>query len=624
MFLSSRANPPKPLRLGGGGSSERYLSIKSLLPSTPIPSPSLPSILPRHGKKPPKLNSRRIVRGLLWLSLLIGVYYLARSGNAPKPGFTDLSSSTSRGRVHEIVDAAKTNVPKHATPVIVTDSKGKQQYWTISIPPGLGFPLSSTEYADICSQAEQVARQVAGRHGGSKLIHGHDAYMQSDPNYVDVEEAQTRNLLPKDATVSASAAATSGHILSTTKLNDDLPICSRSLTYVLDATDAGLGSALLGMWLSYGLAAQENGTFFIDDTFFPYGNYSTFFSTNTTTTTASGQSCRPPPPSQRVPCLRQARHLVVTGATTRWIFGDAFHQHYTQRQIFDMARKGYEALFKLRDDDAEYVRSRAEKLRSRGGGGSSPSALPSVRVNGRGYLELNDNSDNKNGLLGIHIRRGDRHPLESAYRLSYLPPDRYMAAARRLVGQSEQWTILLASDDPDMYDHPALADSVVRAQQRISLASKKKLGDGGLGWEGGFFKDVFWSLGLPAHVENERHVGSPAPTKKANGDAHQQQRPKEYDHSSLSPVRDYKTNPTEEALKLRELLGRAYLLDLAMLAQSDKVVCGVSSNACRILAVMLGWDRAFENKNWINVDDGDSGGGSGGGHVDYGWSVFNY
>ncbi|KAL2439191.1 hypothetical protein ABEF95_002510 [Exophiala dermatitidis] len=622
MFLSSRANPPKPLRLGGGGSSERYLSIKSLLPSTPIPSPSLPSILPRHGKKPPKLNSRRIVRGLLWLSLLIGVYYLARSSNGPKPGSIGLSSSISRTRVHEIVDAAQVNVPKHATPVIVTDSKGKQQYWTISIPPGLGFPLSSTEYANICSQAGQVARQVAGRRGGSKRLEGHDSssHMQPDPNYIAVEEAQTRNLLPRDDTVSAvSAAATSNqHALSTT--DRVLPICNRTLTYVLDATDAGLGSALLGLWLSYGLAAHENRTLFIDDTFFPYGNYSTFFIPPDTTAT-----CRPPPPSQRVPCPHQARHLVVTGATTRWIFGDAFHQHYTQRQIFDMARLGYEALFKLRDDDAEYVRTRGEKMRSRRGG-SSPSTLPSVTVNGRGYLEVT-NKDGSNGLLGIHIRRGDRHPLEPAYRLSYLPPDRYMAAARRLVGQSEQWTLLLASDDPDMYDHPALADTVVRAQQRISLASKRKLGDGGLGWEGGFFKDVFWSLGLPAHVENERHAGSPAPTKKARPDAHQQQQQqtKEYDqrHSSFSrPVRDYNTNPIEEALKLRELLGRAYLLDLAMLAQSDKVVCGVSSNACRILAVMLGWERAFENKDWINVDDGDGGGGSG--HDDYGWSVFDY
>lgn len=69
-----------------------------------------------------------------------------------------------------------------------------------------------------------------------------------------------------------------------------------------------------------------------------------------------------------------------------------------------------------------------------------------------------------------------------------------------------------------------------------------------------------------------------------------------------SEIRDYRTHPTEEARKLRELLGRAYLLDLAVLARSDKIVCGVSSNACRILAVMLGWERAFESRDWVNVD----------------------
>ena len=53
---------------------------------------------------------------------------------------------------------------------------------------------------------------------------------------------------------------------------------------------------------------------------------------------------------------------------------------------------------------------------------------------------------------------------------------------------------------------------------------------------------------------------------------------------------------------MREFLGRAYLLDLAMIAQSDKVICGVSSYACRILAVMLGWERAFEHGDWTNVD----------------------
>jgi hypothetical protein len=35
---------------------------------------------------------------------------------------------------------------------------------------------------------------------------------------------------------------------------------------------------------------------------------------------------------------------------------------------------------------------------------------------------------------------------------------------------------------------------------------------------------------------------------------------------------------------------------------SDAVVCTVSSSTCRLLAIMLGWDAAFERKAWLNVD----------------------
>ena len=69
-------------------------------------------------------------------------------------------------------------------------------------------------------------------------------------------------------------------------------------------------------------------------------------------------------------------------------------------------------------------------------------------------------------------------------------------------------------------------------------------------------------------------------------------------------MRDYRTHPTDESRQLREYIGRAYLLDLAVLGGSDGVVCAVSSVACRILAVMLGWDKAMEEGKWVNVDVG--------------------
>lgn len=431
----------------------------------------------------------------------------------------------------------------------MTDHDGKH-YWTISIPPNLEFPLSHADYVDVCSQVEDVARHVAGPEWQEEQ---HLDYYHLEPNYMDVKEAQSRHFLPPSIDTSA------GH-------HNTLPICEKSLTYILDDADPGLGSALMGIWLSYSLAQLEERTFFIDDTHFPYGSYSTFF------TTKPVPKCRPPPPSRRVPCPHQASHLVVSAATTSWMFGEAFQERFSQREIFDMARNGYEALFQLTREDDEYVRDRAQKLR------------------------MNDD-DTVGGLVGIHVRRGDRHPFSFAYQLGYLPPETYLAAARKVVGQSSQWKLLLASDDADMYDHNELPGTI-RAQTRISLASKKKLATG-LGWEGGFFKDVFWGLGLPKHVTALRGAGGPRPTMAKPED---EQEPTGSIPPEEEKSRNYRTHPTKDALQLREFLGRAYLLDLAMVAQSDKVICGVSSYACRLLAVMLGWERAFEQNDWTNVD----------------------
>ncbi len=59
---------------------------------------------------------------------------------------------------------------------------------------------------------------------------------------------------------------------------------------------------------------------------------------------------------------------------------------------------------------------------------------------------------------------------------------------------------------------------------------------------------------------------------------------------------------SEQAMQLREYVGRAYLMDLAVLGKADTVVCTVSSVACRLLAVMMGWDQAMGKTRWRNID----------------------
>ncbi|RVX72349.1 hypothetical protein B0A52_04554 [Exophiala mesophila] len=611
MLLSSRSSPPKPLKITGSETTS-YLSVKHLIPRTPIPSPSLPSILPRHGKKPPKLNSRKIVRALLWLSFLILAWYIVAFGRRQSRRLSELTFLTSLGKTYEIVEAPE--LPDHATPISLTDHRGRS-YWTISIPEKLTFPLPHADYADVCSQVEDVARHVAGSNWRDR---DHEDYYHSEPDYIDVDQAQDQHFLPHSASSLASL--------------DHRPICEKSLTYVLDAADAGLGATLMGLFLSYSLAEHEDRTFFIDDAHFPYGDFSTFF------TSKPSPDCRPPPASHRVPCPHQAKHLVISAATTSWVFGESFHQHFSKRDIFDMARHGYEALFHITQPDASYIEERLSKLRNQSRSLEQQHDAP--------LLETAET-----GLVGVHIRRGDRHPFTYAYSYGYIPLEVYVQTATKLIGQSSQWMLVLASDDPEMYERVAERGdglpNIVKAQAKISLASKRKL-DSGLGWEGGFFKDLFWGLGLPDHVARvlAERMGSPKPIKVRpshggevdyyvedkerndyggedgvfprrresgvlgdgtardddDGDAHASVRENTDLDLDLDFDRDHRTHPSKEALELRQFLARAYLLDLAVLANTDKVVCAVSSHTCRLLAVMLGWERAFDRGDWNNVD----------------------
>jgi hypothetical protein len=291
-----------------------------------------------------------------------------------------------------------------------------------------------------------------------------------------------------------------------------------------------------------------------------------------------------------LPCPHHARHLVVSAATNSYTFGGAFNEYFEdprkmevfrQKPIFSLARQGYEALFSLQNEDSDYVNKRVKELRSK--------TKISAPEKGSGMV------------IGIHVRHGDRRPYEFQYKDSYIPLDVYTDEAREKLHQAfngsgagggentmaEMKSIMVvASDDPDVYESEELSHAS-RAQERIRLASKTKLQsakpsganprkfiDETVGWEGGFFAGMFWSLGRPSSVPVTA-VDKP----------------------------DTKLPPTQEALRLRELVGRAYLMDLAVLGQaSDRIVCTVSATGCRLLAVMMGWEKAIVKGGWKNVD----------------------
>lgn len=562
---------------------------------------------------------------------MIAFWYMASSLIRAERAPDAIQYMSEDGAAYEIIGADE--LPEEPSPVMVTDQRGKSK-WTISIPARLTFPLKPEQYRDICEQASDVAKHVAElkNPGGGHSHAGHYSYYHVDQNYMDVSEAEYHDLLPgtkkdkpKHAYLPNAAGLDSdvvgfGSALDSSK--EQKKVCQTSLTYVLESEDAGLGNTLMGLWMSYGLAAKEGRAFFIEDNNWAYGNYTTYFQP------PPSQSCIPPPRTQRVPCPRHANHLIVSSATVPWTFGHSFNEEFedphkmrVERQwpIFALAEHGYNTLFHLNDEDNKYLETRLS--------------------------DLNSTIRDKNGIeIGVHVRHGDRHPLEFQYQKSYLPLSLYLDAAREILTShfetdddkaksddgmdmmmSEMSSkMLIASDDPAVYTAPELSTGL-KAQSQISLAGKTAASPSPqtsaaakadftdhTGWEGGFYQNVFWGLGLDSSIP---FVGGPAPSKTSKGNADKSKEKGKDNHprrsffssSSEAPPpdrdpNDPHSNPPPSALHLRQLVGRAYLLDLAVLGQADAVVCGVSSVSCRVLAVMMGWEKAIQEGQWRNVD----------------------
>ncbi|TAQ90588.1 hypothetical protein B7494_g1081 [Chlorociboria aeruginascens] len=588
MILSSRNSPRLSLRRvasynndkGPLSSTSSRFNFNHLIASPP-PSPGLPALVPRHGKPPPSHNPRKLLKGVLWLiGMLVILYYgftATSQQRVPSVGWASHS-----GDQYEMVGDSE--LPDFPTPVVITDRRGRSK-WTVSIPPNHEFPLSPQEYADICFQNMEVASHVADLHSHMHLPHAaHYGYYHVDPNFMDVAEAEKHGLLPGGKAKTMLNGPEGSVIGENMDGLIESDVCEKSMTFVLETSDAGLGNTLMMLWTAYGLAQKEERHFFIDDSRWAYGKYTNFFHSPPI------PECRPPPRHEMIPCPHHARHLVVSAATAASVFGGAFNEAfedarkmevYRQKPMYDLARVGYEALFHLREDDTEYVIKRIEEFESK---------------------TSQDGPKKDRGIIvGIHVRHGDRRPYEFQYRDSYIPLEQYNDKAREIMHQRFNNTgpnggenmigqmhslMVVASDDPDVYDSDEFSQAA-RAQEQIRLASKeavdsvkipttspRKFVDENIGWEGGFFAPMFWGLGRPTSIPTSA-VESP----------------------------DTKLPPTAEALRLRELVGRAYLMDLMVLGEvSDAVICTVSAMGCKLLAVMMGWEKAIEQKGFVNID----------------------
>ncbi|KAJ9668866.1 hypothetical protein H2201_001112 [Coniosporium apollinis] len=572
--------------------------------SSPPPSPSLPSLLPRHSKRPTVLLARlRFYRRLL-LSLcglaLLGWIGAHRSASSHHSSHAQILFPQTAGQRYELV--GDSSLPDEPCALIVADKRGKSK-WTVWIPQRSSL-LQPAQYAELCAQSAEISERLAGgKRGGYRKTHERLYPNAEDPLFVDVAEAEAEGLLPERFPQLTLGVHTSLNGKCKESEKSPMMVCERSMTYMLESSDAGLGKTLMGLWMAYGLAQKEGRAFFIDDTRWAYGNFSSYF------LPLPPVPCLSPPSHHILPCPRAARHLLISASTLPHVFGHASATEIIdprkldprhQRRLFALARTGYEALFRLNADDAHYVDQRAASI-------------------------FNEASQSGGISIGLHVRRGDCHPFEYQYQRDYLPLDRYLDAAREILASRSHLfnvsslspvsispahdpnpdplarllaatssRIVLASDDPDVYSAPEMVYITTRAQDRIVLASKATLAhhsaknsnsnskqgfvDEQDGWDRGFYSAVFWNLG-----RGRGFLATPtAPTSA--GKAKEEKVP-------------------EGVMRLRELVGRAYLLDLAVLARTDAVVCGVSAAGCRLLAVMMG-EKAVSGGDWKNVDGG--------------------
>lgn len=578
----------------------RFLLVPLRADQEALPSPLLKHANEQRARQPP-------LRRLLALTIHPAVIFALLCGSLFVWRCVALTASTSVPHLTASESGMGIDLsllPEEPTPFAFPDVRG-QQRWAVSIPDNASFPLAPSQYRNICSRTYAVKDSIADSSHGAwpfskQARKSKNSYYASDASYMDVQEAVSKGFLASNdqSPIAVVGADQSSNLIDT---------CERSLTFILESEEAGFGKALLSLWLSYGLALREKRAFFIEDSRWQYGAYMSLFPK------PPQPSCAPPPASYIVPCPHQAAHLAVSAVTMHETFGIDFHEHFQskhrsgtrkQRKIFNMARQGYEALFGLIGEDSIFSRQHLSSLREAADRDNYP-------------------------ILGVHIRRGDRHPFEYEFSHDYLPLERYTAAAKgtllspelgKSVNTSEPIPLLVASDDPDIIFAPELDQSDIqfrleRAQERIVLASKRNLVptiperpfgsafvkhvDEVSGWEGGFFASLFRGLGRP----NRSQHATFSSAREHRLEVEERLRTQQQADDVERELSKEEKQAEENAAALRQLVGRGYLLDLEVLSHSDAVVCAVSSATCRVLGVAMGWD-AVRKGLWTNVDDG--------------------
>ncbi|KAH9969145.1 hypothetical protein BC827DRAFT_1121921 [Russula dissimulans] len=348
----------------------------------------------------------------------------------------------------------------------------------------------------------------------------------------------------------------------------DTRFCGKTITYMLDG-HVGLFADLALMAQAAGLARESGRTFLVDDTYWNRGKWTDYFEDVRERQPGPEPGCRPPPAEELVACPRNARHWVVNSRTAKWHFGHGFLEEFEDpygrelnriRGIFNQARVSF----------TETIHPNA----------ATATLIHSARTELASLLGLHSNHSLPAGQFqGIHVRRGDGVGSSWKYHNENVPIEEYSTAGNaawnrlfRSPGDFPPQAVYLASDDPGAFED---------LQSQLEPGSRM--------------------FSLPkSHNSDLRSIASPAPYFQ--------------DNFSALPEVD------------RVRLTTGMIVDFAVLsgmwARDDDprpgaVICGLSSNVCKMVAVALDWDRAFgygyrddsagevnqERARWIEVDE---------------------
>jgi hypothetical protein len=259
----SQLSPPPQSAASGAFLSPTVASRRGLLLRSPPPSPSLPSLIHRHGRKQLPVGSsklwKRAILGMLGVALLVWLVLSSVYGSKKQPWHYE-----GDGEEWEMVGGNK--LPLNASAVAVQDASGKMR-WTVSIPASFDFPLRPEQYKHICHQSHELAKELrqdaqANKGFAKRMLN----YYQKDKYYIDVHDAEAQALLPPSRADGRPKGFVDDEAIASGRATAGLQVCDKTLTYVMETSETGFGDTLMRMWMAYGLAKAEGRTFFLDDT----------------------------------------------------------------------------------------------------------------------------------------------------------------------------------------------------------------------------------------------------------------------------------------------------------------------------------------------------------------------